>query len=156
MVLIDPWETSANNFLSEKHKEIYLTKILPLINISVEKKLNIFIFTNKFENKGYNEKIYKELQVYVNKRKIIKKTHQNVTDIDFAKILKKKKIENLIYLGFSSNMCIINRRVGILGMTFRNFKTYFIPEASMALEREKQKTVHKYTTDLISRNLVIN
>ena len=154
LVIIDPWETSANNFLSEKHKEIYLTKILPLINISVEKKLNIFIFTNKFENKGYNEKIYKELQVYVNKRKIIKKTHQNVTDIDFAKILKKKKIENLIYLGFSSNMCIINRRVGILGMTFRNFKTYFIPEASMALEREnwEQKTVHKYTTDLISRN----
>lgn len=154
LVIIDPWETSANNFLSEKHKEIYLTKILPLINISVEKKLNIFIFTNKFENKGYNEKIYRELQVYVNKRKIIKKTHQNVTDIDFAKILKKKKIENLIYLGFSSNMCIINRRVGILGMTFRNFKTYFIPEASMALEREnwEQKTVHKYTTDLISRN----
>ena len=89
LVLIDPWETSANSWISEKHKEIYLTKILPLINISVNKKLKIFVFTNKFENKGYNEKIYKELQVLVNKRKIIKKTHQNVTDIDFAKYSKK-------------------------------------------------------------------
>ena len=47
--------------------------------------------------------------VLVNKRKNRKKTHQNVTDIDFEKI-SKKGIENLIYLGFSSNMCIINRR----------------------------------------------
>jgi hypothetical protein len=59
-----------------------------------------------------------------------------------------------VYVGFASNMCVIGRRMGMIPVVQQGFKTYFVPEASAAVETEETwetGSMHRETTNLISQ-----
>ncbi len=59
-------------------------------------------------------------------------------------------------MGFSSNMCIINRPAGMIPMLQSGLTTYFIPQASAAIEVESTKytqSIHKTMTIIIAQSI---
>ena len=64
-------------------------------------------------------------------------------------------IKNIVYLGFNSNQCIINRHVGMIPLRLENgnMNFYIIPEASAAIEYTEtwdSNSAHESTLKLIS------
>src|SRR5262249_48939718 len=51
-----------------------------------------------------------------------------------AESLRAAGIQDLIYLGYVSNMCMMNRAIGFLEMRSAGFNTIFIRDASVAYE----------------------
>jgi len=58
------------------------------------------------------------------------------TDV-IALMLRDAGIRNLIYLGYFSNMCLVQRSVGMLEMQKRGFDTILVRDASVAKESEE-------------------
>jgi hypothetical protein len=54
-----------------------------------------------------------------------------------ARSLQHAGIEHLCYMGYFSNMCIMNRPIGFLEMRMRGFNTFFLRDASVAHETEE-------------------
>jgi hypothetical protein len=51
-------------------------------------------------------------------------------------------------------MCVIGRRMGMIPMTHRGFRIFFVPEASAAVEYADtwhDQSMHKATTKIISQ-----
>lgn len=53
---------------------------------------------------------------------------------EFDEILRKKGIENLIYTGFATDMCILHSPGGILSMFNLGYRVYLIREATLGVE----------------------
>jgi nicotinamidase-related amidase len=59
-------------------------------------------------------------------------------DTDFiASMLGDAGIRNLIYLGYFSNKCILQRSLGMLEMHKKGFRTILVRDASLAIESEE-------------------
>jgi len=79
---------------------------------------------------------------------------QDIHHDRFVATLRKKGISRLIYLGFSSNMCVIGRSLGMINMVNEGFSLYFIPEASAALETQEtwdSGAIHSAMTTVIAQ-----
>jgi nicotinamidase-related amidase len=50
------------------------------------------------------------------------------------KLLRPRKIKYLLYAGYASNMCILNRPTGIIQMSRRGFRSVLVRDASLAVE----------------------
>jgi nicotinamidase-related amidase len=124
------------------------------VNKGLERGHRIIILTNDPGKVNYNTKIHPKLAALVADGKATLLYHQNFDDDQFADYLHKAGINTLIYAGFASNMCVIGRRMGMIPMVQQGFKTYFVPEASAAVETEgtwESGSVHRETTNLISQ-----
>ena len=77
-------------------------------------------------------------------------------DIDFiANMLRDAGIQTLIYLGYFSNMCVIQRSIGMLEMKRRGFNTILVRDASAAKETDAtaaDEWCHKGAIQLIEVN----
>ena len=155
IIIMDAWEDSGSDFLNEQYRPIFYEKIYPLIQAFIEKDFNVFAFTEKESVAPYGVDLYPELEELINQEKVVKVHHVDEEIALFKKAIDRKNITNLIYLGYASNICIIGRNVGIFEMRNEGFNTYFVPEASAAVEREdtwNTKEVHSITTSIISQN----
>jgi hypothetical protein len=54
-----------------------------------------------------------------------------------AKSFQAVGIEHLCYMGYVSNLCIMNRPIGFLEMRMRGFNTFLLRDASIAYETEE-------------------
>ena len=112
------------------------------------------MLTNDPAAVDYNTKIHPDLQQLVEDGQATLLYHQDLDDDAFAEYLRNAGIDSLIYTGFASNMCVIGRRMGMIPMVQQGFKTYFVPEASAAVETEETwetGAVHRETTKMISQ-----
>ncbi len=85
---------------------------------------------------------------------IIKLFHDDFDDDRFAHYLRSQGIDSLIYIGFSSNMCVIGRRTGMIPMVQQGFRIFFVPGASAAIELAdtwNEQSIHKTSTTIISQ-----
>lgn len=156
LIVMDPWEDNGSEFLNKQYAAVYYQKVLPLVNKAVSLKILVIILTNdpKKNYADYGSIVYPELQILANNGKAQILFHQDFNNDSFAKYLKKKSIDNVIYSGFASNMCVIGRPLGMIPMQTHGFKLYFVPEASAAVEfKDSWKTgaVHNATTEIISQ-----
>ncbi len=156
-LIMDPWTDMDSEFLNNRHKKIVKNSIRPLVDLLVENDFNVIVFTNDCERRerSFNCDIG-TLQEYVDEGKISKFYHDDwVSSTYFNEFLKINKISNLVYLGFNSNQCIINRHVGMIPLRLvnGNINLFIIPEASAAIEYADDwdsDIAHKSTLDLIS------
>ena len=60
----------------------------------------------------------------------------------FVKELEKKNIENLVYTGYSTHLCVLYRNTGLMEMYHSNghnqLNLYIIPEATLAYVAESE------------------
>jgi nicotinamidase-related amidase len=118
----------------------------------------VIVLTNdpNRNDKGYASKIFPELEKMATEGSLQILFHQDYDEKLFAKYLRIKGVNTLIYSGFSSNMCVIGRDTGMIPMKTNGFKLYFIPKASAAIEfKDSWETgsVHKNTTSIISQGI---
>jgi hypothetical protein len=154
IVVMDPWIDMASDHLNEYYGRILESHVAPLVNKGLERGHRIIVLTNDPKVVKYNTKIYPKLAVLVADGKATLLYHQNLDDDLFAEYLRKAGVNTLIYAGFASNMCVIGRRMGMIPMVQQGFKTYFVPEASAAVETEgtwESGSVHRETTKIISQ-----
>ena len=156
-LIMDPWTDMDSEFLNKRNKEILESSIIPMVDLLVENDFNVIVFTNDCNRRerSFNCDIG-SLQDYVNEEKISKFYHDDwISSTYFNEFLKINKINNLVYLGFNSNQCIINRHVGMIPLRLvnGNINLFIIPEASAAIEYGNDwdsDIAHKSTLDLIS------
>lgn len=156
--VIDPWDNAPSDFLNDYYSNIIVEKIVPLISRAAGKKFPIYIFTNKcsaIKPIPYSCSVHKALQNMAHHYPEIKILYwQELNPATFSQELKENNISNLIYIGFASNMCILNRPTGMLNMAQQGFSLYFVPEASAAVETAntwQSGDVHKAATLIISQ-----
>jgi len=157
LIIMDPWEDMASNFLNSYYKSIIDEELIPVVKKAKTLGIKIFVLTNKCDAVKYNCKIDSDLKSaligYQNYEVVY---HQNMSTDKFGKYLIKSGISDLIYTGFASNQCVIGRAMGMIPLktSFKGFRFYFIPEASGAVETKntwRSKELHKATTKTISQ-----
>jgi hypothetical protein len=154
VVVMDPWIDMASDHLNEYYGRIAESHVVPLVNKSLERGHRVIVMTNDPAVVKYNTKIHPKLAALVESGKATLLYHQDLDDDEFAEYLRKDGISTLIYTGFASNMCVIGRRMGMIPMVQQGFKTYFVPEASAAVETEgnwETGRVHRETTTIIEQ-----
>lgn len=154
IVVMDPWIDMASDHLNEYYGRILESHVAPLVDKGLARGHRIFVLTNDPKGVKYNTKIYPKFAALVADGKATLLYHQNLDDDLFAESLRKAGVNTLIYTGFASNMCVIGRRMGMIPMVQQGFKTYFVPEASAAVETEgtwESGSVHRETTQIISQ-----
>ena len=78
-------------------------------------------------------------------------------DVDIiANAFSDAGIRNLIYLGYFSNMCVIQRSLGMLEMQKRGFNTILVRDASVAKETKESlagEWFHKGVVQFVELNV---
>jgi nicotinamidase-related amidase len=154
IVIMDPWVDMPSTHLNEYYGQIVESRIMPLVSKSLKRGHPIIVLTNDPDTVDYNTNIHPELAALSPEGKISILYHQDFSDEEFATYLRSKGIDTLIYIGFSSNMCIIGRRMGMIPMVQNGFRLFFVPEASAAVEYPNtwdNQSIHHATTKIISQ-----
>ena len=155
-IVIDPWVDVASDFLN-KHFGKIMNKFLVPLAIKASENFQVYIFTNNCKKfiPPRNCKIPQRLKDLSCQSANVHLIYWDEYNSDeFVESLRSLGISRLIYTGFSSSMCIIERPSGIIQMGKKGFKIYFIPQASAAIETKKTwKTaeMHHYMTLIISQ-----
>ncbi len=143
LIIIDPWKDSPfeeiNNAVA-KHVQDYL---LPIITHAIDNDICVYIFTNNPETIDYDTKIDDSLQSLVDNNKVFLYYYDDyVIPKKFVKELEKKNIENLVYTGYSTHLCVLYRNTGLMEMYHSNghnqLNLYIIPEATLAYVAESE------------------
>jgi len=154
VVVMDPWNLTEpitlNRSLSEK---LIHDKVIPLVNQFLENDYPVYVATNKCEDhKKINCGVHDD---FPQSKKIEYVYHQNETTQSFENKLRTKGIKNLIYLGFSSNQCMLgSRSMSMIPMFHSKFSIYYIPDASAAIETNKTfrtQSIHEANTLTVSQ-----
>lgn len=144
-IVMDPWPTN------EKKEYIIENKIIPLIELAAKKNHMTFILTtDPMYELNPNHLIHKDLEGMLGKN-IFLVYHNDFRSESFSEYLFLNNIKTLIYLGFDSNACIIDRDLGIVKMKLSGFRTFFIPGASAAHENINSNKFHTEATKMIKR-----
>jgi len=154
IVIMDPWIDMASEHLNKYFGKIIKTYIIPLIECALSRGHPIILLTNDPNVDRYNTKIDHNLEKLVRNGKASLLFHQDFDDRDFANFLRSQGIQSLIYIGFSSNKCVIGRRMGMISMNHHDFQIFFVPEASAAIEYADtwyDNSIHRNTTMIISQ-----
>lgn len=157
IVVMDPWVDMPSDFLNKQFKNVMEKYIIPLVKKAIERGHRVIIFTNNPNIFEYSTKIHSELENLCKSGKADLLYHQDFDDKSkLSNYLKSRDIDTLIYTGFASNICLLNRSVGMVSMKQENFKIFFIPEASAAIEYGiswRKKDIHNTVTKIISQSI---
>ena len=154
IVIIDPWNLNEPFSPNATRTEgIVRNKLIPLVYQLLKKDYLTYVATQKCEkNQRINCGVHDDFPKSKNVEFVY---HQNETTQSFENKLRKKGIKNLIYIGFASNQCVLgSRSVSMIPMYLSNFKIYFIPDASSAVEINKTfltQAIHEATTLTVSQ-----
>jgi hypothetical protein len=158
LIVMDPWENPGDNFLRVHNDIIFKDYLLPLINKMIDKNFTIIILTNKpSKDISYDSAVYIEIQKLIDLNHANLIYHDDYSPEKFIEYLTNKGINTLIYSGFASNMCIINRPLGMVRMQqAAKFRLFFVPEASGAVEVNatwEEGEIHKIITLIIGQTI---
>ncbi|QLA15393.1 isochorismatase family protein [Desulfolutivibrio sulfoxidireducens] len=156
VVIMDPWQDMPSDFLNTHYKRILNDKIVPLAELAAEKGVKMVMLTNDPRFVSYSTKTSPELEAVLGRYHAERVYHGHVKREKFAQHLKSCGIKNLIYVGFASNICILDRELGMVPMLHQGFRLFFVPEASAACEfgdTWQTQEIHKYATVIISQSI---
>lgn len=141
IMIIDPWsdmQFPEVNESIEQHVDSYL---LPLVELAVDKGISVYIFTNNPETIDYNTKktidyntkINAKLSQLVDGENVVELYYDSVGGTEgFGELLKNDGVENIIFTGYATQMCMLYRNVGVIPMWYNtDFDLFVIPEATM-------------------------
>jgi len=154
VIVMDPWVDMATEHLNDYFGTVLEWKILPLVNHAISAGYPVIVLTNDPTGRLYNAKIHPALDVLAAFGTLSIIYHEDMDRGVFADHLELQGITSLIYAGFSSNMCIIGRELGMVSMKNEGFRLFFIPEASAAVELPDTWDtgyIHESTTLMISQ-----
>lgn len=158
IMVMDPWINSPCDFLDEYYGKNLYEKLVPFVLAAEKSGHHIVILSDSPEGK-YNSKIPTELQDLVDAGRAKFFVHAADNAEKFSEYAKENGIEKFIYTGYCSNLCILNRPLGIpkvLGLQLG--EVFFMPDCSAAMEHKdtwENQLVHQASTLLISQGMAL-
>jgi nicotinamidase-related amidase len=146
LLLIDVWENHPNDGWTERARGNVATKIAPLLDRARRNQMTIL-------HAPHRQTIARDARPLPGEI--------NLDDADLAstealdRFLRLHGIQTLFYAGYATNLCVLNRPVGIIRMSQRGYKIILVRDATIALETpetlhgEWQKTV---AIDMVEQN----
>jgi nicotinamidase-related amidase len=156
VIIMDPWRNMASEHLNEYFGKVVESHTLPFVKRALTLGHPVIAITNDPTKMEYNTHIDHGLQALADEGKLSVVYHQDLDDRSFASYLRSQEIETLIYTGFASNWCVLNRAMGMITMKIQGFKMLFVPAASAAVEYGDSwddQTIHKAITMVISQSI---
>jgi nicotinamidase-related amidase len=157
LIVMDPWKDEGSAFLTSYYEKIIKSKVVPLVRKAIALGIPVLILTNAPDpDLVYGSQIHPDLEELLIQGSVEVIFHQSTNSEKFSEWLREMSIDTLIYSGFSSNMCVIARELGMIPMQIKGFNLFFVPEASAAVEFGDSWNTgdqHKSTTLLISQGI---
>ena len=160
LIVMDPWEDVGSDLLNNHCGKVFHGKMLPLVNKCIELGIPVTVLTNAKDAQGYGYDIYRELAELGDQGKLEVVFHGQVDAAGFTKKLKSRGIDTLVYCGFCTNMCLIGRPLGMIGMNLvpgGGFRLFFVPDSSGAIEfgpTWESQEIHNWVSFALSQWLV--
>lgn len=137
LIVIDPWKDSPFEEINAavgNHVQNYL---LPVVTHAIDNDLHVYIFTNNPDLIDYDTKIEDSLQNLIDNNKVFLYYYDDYAMPEtFVKEMEMRGIENLIFTGYSTHLCLLFRSTGIIelyhGDKQRQINLFIIPEATLA------------------------
>ncbi len=156
IMVMDPWINGPDDFTNEYFGKITEEKILPLVRKAQACGHHIVVLSDDPSGK-YNSKIPPELQEMVDDGRAKFIVHAADNWQTFSAYAKAEGIDKFIYTGFCSNLCILNRPLGLPKvLALQLGEVYFIPDCSAAMEHAEtweNQLVHQSSSLLISQGM---
>lgn len=125
LLLIDVWETHPNDGWTARARPHIREKIVPLLATAREHGLLILHAAHEREIAG----------VAVPQPGEVDLCAEGLASTDaFEKFLKEREITTLLYAGYASNWCIINRPIGIIPMRGRGLNVILLRDCTLGFE----------------------
>jgi nicotinamidase-related amidase len=125
LVLIDTWGGHPNKGWAERAHNITVTKLVPLLALARKHKMLIIFSPN---GGGIDTAVCpREGEINLNDAGLS-------TTEAFHQFLKGKGIKTLLYAGYASNWCLLNRPSGIFWMAQLDYNIILIRDATIAFE----------------------
>ncbi len=125
LILMDVWADHPNDGWLAREKENIRTKIVPLVALA--RKHNMIIIFSPNGGTICPDVCPKKGEIVLDAAGI------NTTS-DFHQLLKDKGINTLLYAGYASNWCLLNRPSGIFWMAELDYNIIVIRDATIAEE----------------------
>lgn len=154
IIVMDPWIDSPCDFLNEYYLESFEKYLYPLVCRAKSIGHQVIILTNDPAHVRYTTKIDNRLVALIDNQQVHLLYHHNFNETSFSHWLAGRNINTLIYTGYASNMCIIGRRLGMIMMLHQNYRLFFVPETSGAIETKDSwdtGEIHQIMTTVISQ-----
>lgn len=139
-VVIDPWCDMVFPKVNERISENVRSYILPIVKLAVKNDIPVYIFTNNPERFDFNTKICEGLYELVDGKNVSLFYYDKIDGTQgFCNMLLDMGIDNLIYMGYASQLCMLYRNSGIVSVWYQSdFDLYVIPEATAALVDDEE------------------
>jgi nicotinamidase-related amidase len=125
LILIDVWADHPNDGWAERARENTRTKIVPLLELARKQGMIIIHAPN---GGTINPDVCPQ------EGEIILDTAGIRTKDAFHEFLKAKGIDTLLYAGYASNWCLLNRISGIFWMAQLDYNIILVRDATIAFE----------------------
>jgi len=125
LVLIDVWADHPNDEWLERARQHTTEKLLPLLKLARENGMTVF-------HAPHRQAIAKSMRPLEGE---INLDHARLaTSESFHRFLQNKGINTLLYAGYASNWCVLNRPVGIIRMSQLGYNIILIRDCTIAFE----------------------
>src|SRR3972149_4054324 len=128
LVLVDVWEDTPgpNDGWNQRMRDIIATRIAPALEAARERGLLIVHAKSLPEESHYVTP--RDGEVVLDARNWI------TDDLELDVILRKNRITTLFYMGFATNICVLDRQYGIVRMEELGYQTILLRDGTASLE----------------------
>lgn len=146
LIIVDPWAYRPNDGMQKRVQENMRSKLLPLLGLARDHNMTIVYAPNRREI----AEIVKPLQ----DEYIVDSNNEMDDTIELDECLKARNITTLLYAGYASNWCVLNRPTGILKMSQLGYDIILVRDCTLAFEMPE--TLDSEAANLVIINLVEN
>lgn len=157
-IVMDPWVDMPGDYYTSRIISNIEEKLLPLVEAAEKTGHPVYILTNDPVESDYSAEIHPLLQKMVDEGRATLLYHCDINTESMADYFVDCGIDTLVYMGYSSSMCVILRPLGIISLwKTGKFRILFVPDASLSTNTgndELDLTVHESTAFLLAANHV--
>lgn len=147
LVLVDVWERHPNGGWSARAQRNIQEKIVPLLELTRRHNIKVIHAHHLYEGWELSKSIRPLPGETILGPEIAQSTAL------FDRFLQKAGIKTVLYAGYASNYCVINRPVGIIPVSqLKKYNIIFVRDASLAFETPE--TVEGFWTHRVITNLI--
>lgn len=144
LILIDVWSEHPNDGWREREEANVRVKLLPLLK-AVRKRQILIVHS------PHSRQIHKLVRPLSGEVVVNGPDEQ----AQLLKLLRQGGVKYLLYAGYASNMCVLNRPTGIIEMSKHGYQIILVRDASIAIEAPEffdEKMTHKMVAYMVELN----
>ncbi|MBL4889628.1 MAG: isochorismatase family protein [Candidatus Lindowbacteria bacterium] len=144
LLLIDVWAGHPNDGWKERTNQLIDSKIAPLIKTARDNGILVIHAPHDSEIADAATPVAGEI--------VMKETLYPEETLELDRYLKERGITTVIFAGFASNLCLLNRPVGLINVRRLGYETILLRDCTIAYETAEtleEEWTNKVIIDLV-------